>query len=100
MPSSNLDPSYIFGKYPTVQISETDSFEINKLHEVEIEDIFNFDSVNYVNHLLPNIETIKVVYNALKTKKTLKEINKSVNNIELVLKSAAWLMKFGFISIR
>ena len=100
LPSSNLDPSYIFGKYPTVQISETDSFEINKLHEVEIEDIFNFDSVNYVNHLLPDIETIEAVYNALKTKKTLKEINKSINNLELVLKSAAWLMKFGFISIR
>lgn len=100
LPSSNLDPSYIFGKYPTTQISENDDFVINNYHDVEIKDIYNFDSVNYVKHLLPNLEIIEAVYDAIKSKKTIDEINKSINNIELVLKSITWLMKFGFINLR
>ncbi len=102
--SDRLDPFFLFSSYPTNILSKNDDLFITDIIEkISIEEVYNFESVKYAKDYISTIETIKKIYNFIKTRDNNK-VDIITDNIDIdekdVFKSLIWLIKYGFISTK
>tara|TARA_Y100000591_G_C21841181_1_gene705738 strand:- start:813 stop:2522 length:1710 start_codon:yes stop_codon:yes gene_type:complete len=102
LPSDKLDPFYIFDDYPTEIISNKISFRLSSdIHDLSIQEIIDFESVNYSKDILPSIEMFDLILSSFSQNKfyNINDLMKVTKlreyDIYLVI---VFLIKYGFIT--
>ena len=100
LPSSNLDPSYIFESYPSFQLNNETILQSLNLHEITIKKIYDFESVSYIKDFLPKIDILENIHSKLETKKSIDDLTNIIDqDISIIYKAVSWLLKFGFLKV-
>ena len=100
LPSSNLDPSYIFESYPSFQLNNETILQSVNLHEITIKEIYDFESVSYIKDFLPKIDILENIHSKLETKKSIDDLTNIIGeDISIIYKAVSWLLKFGFLKV-
>ena len=102
LPSSNLDPFYIFSSYPSEIIdNDLTYYRSQNLNNLSIGSMLELDSVNYAKHYLPSKNDLELIYKSfdLDEGKNLTEVVKKTKlHEEVVFKSCIWLLKYGYLT--
>ena len=102
LPSSNLDPFYIFSSYPSEIIdNDLTYYRSQNLNNLSIGSMLELDSVNYAKHYLPSKNDLELIYKSfdLDEGKSLTEVVKKTKlHEEVVFKSCIWLLKYGYLT--
>ncbi len=101
IPSDRMDPFYLFGEYPTDQITSLTNISLNnEINVLDLNTLYNSSSVNYIS-TLPNQELIDNVLSNLE-KEDILDINQITKIIEEdeeeVMKAVIFLIKYGFVT--
>ena len=100
LPSSNLDPSYIFESYPSFQLNNETILQSVNLHKITIKEIYDFESVSYIKDFLPKIDILENIHSKLETKKSIDDLTNIIGeDISIIYKAVSWLLKFGFLKV-
>ena len=96
-----MEPFYLFGEYPTDQITLVTNISLNnEINVLDLNTVYNSSSVNYIS-TVPNQELIDNVLSNLE-KEDILDINQITKIIEEdeeeVMKAVIFLIKYGFVT--
>lgn len=103
LPSNRMDPFEVFSSYATEKLKRDHRLiKTKKINEIPIEEILEFNSINYAKDYLPDIESFKVI-NSLFDNNEFLSINKLLKETSIqesdIFKITIWFLKYGYITI-
>ena len=103
LPSNRMDPFEVFSSYATEKLKRDHRLiKTKKVNQIPIEEILEFNSINYAKDYLPEIESFKVI-NSLFDNNEFLSINTLLKETSIqesdIFKITIWLLKYGYIII-
>tara|TARA_B100000925_G_scaffold289851_1_gene273690 strand:+ start:770 stop:2470 length:1701 start_codon:yes stop_codon:yes gene_type:complete len=103
LPSNRMDPFEVFSSYATEKLKRDHRLiKTKKINEIPIEEILEFNSINYAKDYLPDIESLKVI-NSLFDNNEFLSINTLLKETSIqesdIFKITIWFLKYGYITI-
>ena len=103
LPSNRMDPFEVFSSYATEKLQRNHRLiKTQKINEIPIEEILEFNSINYAKDYLPDIDNFKVI-NTLFEDNEFLTINILLKETSIqesdIFKITIWFLKYGYITL-
>ena len=103
LPSNRMDPFEVFSSYATEKLKRNHRLiKTEKINEMPIEEILEFNSINYAKDYLPDIDSFKVI-NTLFEDNEFLTINILLKETSIqesdIFKITIWFLKYGYITL-
>ena len=98
-----MDPFEVFSSYATEKLKrEHRLIKTKKINEIPIEEILEFNSINYAKDYLPEIDSFMVI-NSLFDNNEFLTINTLLKETSIqesdIFKIIIWFLKYGYITL-
>ena len=98
-----MDPFEVFSSYATEKLQRNHRLiKTQKINEIPIEEILEFNSINYAKDYLPDIDNFKVI-NTLFEDNEFLTINILLKETSIqesdIFKITIWFLKYGYITL-
>lgn len=103
LPSNRMDPFEVFSSYATEKLKRDHRLiKTKKINEIPIEEILEFNSINYAKDYLPEIDSFMVI-NSLFDNNEFLTINTLLKETSIqesdIFKIIIWFLKYGYITL-
>ena len=103
LPSNRMDPFQVFSSYATEKLKRDHRLiKTKKINEIPIEEILEFNSINYAKDYLPEIDSFMVI-NSLFDNNEFLTINTLLKETSIqesdIFKIIIWFLKYGYITL-